>query len=94
MSFLLQVPTEAAKEYAEKNGLSFIETSALDSTNVELAFQNILTEIFHRSVPSRGTDGGDGGDGAGDKAPSASKVTTIFLAFFCVQLFDFKNSAH
>ena len=27
----------------EKNTLSFIETSALDSTNVETAFQNILT---------------------------------------------------
>jgi hypothetical protein len=27
----------------ERNGLSFIETSALDSTNVEAAFQNILT---------------------------------------------------
>lgn len=29
--------------HAEKNGLSFIETSALDSTNVEAAFQTILT---------------------------------------------------
>ena len=29
----------------EKNTLSFIETSALDSTNVETAFQNILTGI-------------------------------------------------
>ena len=28
---------------SEKNGLSFIETSALDSTNVEVAFHNILT---------------------------------------------------
>lgn len=27
----------------EKNGLSFLETSALDSTNVETAFQTILT---------------------------------------------------
>lgn len=27
----------------EKNGLSFIETSALDSTNVETAFHNVLT---------------------------------------------------
>lgn len=27
----------------EKNSLSFIETSALDSTNVEVAFHNILT---------------------------------------------------
>merc|ERR1712054_256999 len=48
---LREVPTETAKEFAEKNGLSFIETSALDSTNVELAFQNILTEIFHQSAP-------------------------------------------
>jgi small GTP-binding protein len=44
---LRAVPTEEAKVYAEKNTLSFIETSALDSTNVETAFQNILTEIYH-----------------------------------------------
>jgi hypothetical protein len=31
--------------FSEKNSLSFIETSALDSTNVEQAFQNILTGI-------------------------------------------------
>jgi len=35
------------KHSLKKNKLSFIETSALDSTNVELAFQNILTEIYH-----------------------------------------------
>lgn len=29
--------------FSEKNNLSFIETSALDSTNVEEAFKNILT---------------------------------------------------
>ena len=32
--------------FPEKNNLSFIETSALDSTNVEEAFKNILTEIY------------------------------------------------
>merc|ERR1712137_1301762 len=54
---LREVPTEAAKEYAEKNSLSFIETSALDATNVELAFQNILTEIYHQSArPSQGDE--------------------------------------
>lgn len=42
---LRAVPTDEAKAFAEKNGLSFIETSALDSTNVETAFQNILTGI-------------------------------------------------
>lgn len=43
---LRAVPTDEAKAFSEKNGLSFIETSALDSTNVEIAFQNILTEIY------------------------------------------------
>uniref|UniRef100_A0A670JV72 Ras-related protein Rab-25 n=1 Tax=Podarcis muralis TaxID=64176 RepID=A0A670JV72_PODMU len=37
-----EVPTEEAKMYAENNGLLFMETSALDSTNVELAFETIL----------------------------------------------------
>jgi len=44
---LRAVQTDQAAAFAEKHGLSFIETSALDSTNVELAFQRILTEIYH-----------------------------------------------
>ena len=56
---LRAVPTEEAKQFASAsdglfprppqltsagdNNLSFIETSALDASNVELAFQNILT---------------------------------------------------
>lgn len=50
---LRAVPSEEAKAFAEKNGLSFIETSALDSTNVEAAFQNILTGmllLFQHSI--------------------------------------------
>ncbi|XP_041964231.1 ras-related protein Rab-25b [Alosa sapidissima] len=46
------VPTEDAKGFAEKNGLLFMETSALESTNVEVAFNNVLTEI-HKKVSSR-----------------------------------------
>ncbi|KAF3858450.1 hypothetical protein F7725_011651 [Dissostichus mawsoni] len=42
---LRAVPTDEARAFA-KNNLSFIETSALDSTNVEEAFKNILTEIY------------------------------------------------
>lgn len=44
---LRAVPTDEAKAFAERNNLSFIETSALDSTNVETAFQQILTDIYH-----------------------------------------------
>jgi GTPase SAR1 family protein len=44
---LRAVPTDEAKQFAERHRLSFIETSALDSTNVETAFHNILTEIYH-----------------------------------------------
>jgi len=46
LKHLRAVPTEEAKAFAAENGLSFIETSALDSSNVESAFQNILTEIY------------------------------------------------
>ncbi|XP_061790118.1 ras-related protein Rab-25b [Nerophis lumbriciformis] len=43
------VPTDQAKEFAEKSGLLFLETSALASTNVEVAFNTVLTEI-HKKV--------------------------------------------
>ena len=45
---LRAVPTEEARSFAEANQLSFIETSALDSTNVETAFHNILTGMIVR----------------------------------------------
>ncbi|XP_041799044.1 RAB11a, member RAS oncogene family, like [Chelmon rostratus] len=44
---LRAVPTDEAKAFAEKHGLSFLETSALDSNNVELAFHTILTAIYN-----------------------------------------------
>ncbi|GFP98177.1 RAS-related protein rgp1 [Phtheirospermum japonicum] len=40
------VPTEDAKDFAQKENLFFMETSALEATNVEPAFLNILTEIY------------------------------------------------
>ncbi|KAK9110994.1 hypothetical protein Scep_018513 [Stephania cephalantha] len=41
------VPAEDAKEFAEKEGLYFMETSALEATNVETAFLTVLTAIFN-----------------------------------------------
>jgi len=46
LKHLRAVPTEEAKAFATENGLSFIETSALDASNVEGAFQTILTDIY------------------------------------------------
>ena len=49
---LRAVSTEDAKEFANTNGLSFIETSALDASNVELAFQNELTGTSKQQLHS------------------------------------------
>ncbi|KAL5704057.1 Ras-related protein RABA2a [Ranunculus cassubicifolius] len=46
LKHLRGVATEDAQSYAEKEGLSFIETSALEALNVEKAFQTILGEIY------------------------------------------------
>ena len=55
LKHLRAVSTEEAAQFAEKHGLSFIETSALESTNVEEAFQQILTEIYNITGRSTGT---------------------------------------
>lgn len=43
---LRQVNTEEGKKVAEEEGLLFLETSALDSTNVEEAFDQLIQEIY------------------------------------------------
>lgn len=40
------VSTEDAKEFAQRENLCFMETSALEATNVEQAFLTVLTEIY------------------------------------------------
>lgn len=51
------VPTEKAQAYADKLGIPFIETSALDSTNVELSFVTITRDLLKaraaRGITSR-----------------------------------------
>ncbi|KAH7664167.1 Small GTPase superfamily ARF/SAR type protein [Dioscorea alata] len=41
-----EVPVEEGKELAEEQGLFFMETSALDSTNVKTAFEIVIKEIY------------------------------------------------
>ncbi|KAK2903573.1 hypothetical protein QQF64_009276 [Cirrhinus molitorella] len=52
LATIRSVPTEDAKDFAEKNSLLFMETSALESINVEAAFNTVLTEI-HKKVSSK-----------------------------------------
>ena len=56
------VPTDEARDFAQKNNLfSFIETSALDSTNVETAFHNVIGGVYRimseKSAPSEQVQG-------------------------------------
>ena len=60
--------------FLDKNNLSFIETSALDSTNVEAAFQQILTEIYHIVSQKQIRNDGDG-----DPSPSSDNIRTITI---------------
>lgn len=44
---LRAVSTEDAKAFAEREKLFFMETSALESLNVENAFSEVLTQVYH-----------------------------------------------
>ncbi|CAA7396176.1 unnamed protein product [Spirodela intermedia] len=59
---LRAVPTAVGRELAEREGLLFLETSALDATNVEKAFLTVLEQIFYRGAGRRSL--------AGDERPA------------------------
>lgn len=50
---LRAVNKQDAEDFAERHGLSYIETSALDSSNVETAFANCLSDIYNRVARSQ-----------------------------------------
>ncbi|XP_059660809.1 ras-related protein Rab11C-like [Cornus florida] len=47
LNHLRAVPDQDGLALAEKEGLSFLETSALEAFNIDKAFQTILTQIYH-----------------------------------------------
>ncbi|KAH0463290.1 hypothetical protein IEQ34_007872 [Dendrobium chrysotoxum] len=55
---LRAVSTEDAKAFAEKENTFFMETSALESMNVEIAFTEVLSQIY-RVVSRKALDIGD-----------------------------------
>merc|ERR1712098_763996 len=50
MKHLRTVKRSEAKKYAEQHQMNFIETSAKESTNVELAFESIIEKIFREKL--------------------------------------------
>jgi GTPase SAR1 family protein len=53
------VPTEEGGAFAEDNKMLFFETSALDATNVDTAFQTVFSKIYE-IVPKKIANSLDG----------------------------------
>lgn len=71
---LVAVSTEDGKSYAEKESLYFMETSALEATNVENAFAEVLTQIYH-IVSKKTVEGGE--NGTDSSVPSKGEKINI-----------------
>ena len=51
MRHLRAVPLDEAKRFAEEKNVFFIETSAVEATNVDMAFYKLVEEITHTVIP-------------------------------------------
>ena len=85
---LVAVSTEDGKSFAEKESLYFMETSALEATNVENSFAEVLTQIYH-IVSKKSMEAGDGAAAAatvpskGDKIDVGKDVSAVKKAGCC-----------
>ncbi|KAJ9550297.1 hypothetical protein OSB04_014342 [Centaurea solstitialis] len=71
---LLAVSTDDGKTFAEAESLYFMETSALEATNVESAFSEVITQIY-RIVSKKAVEVGD--DGAPASVPSKGATIDV-----------------
>lgn len=71
---LVAVSTNDGKTFAEKESLYFMETSALEATNVEKAFSEVLTQIY-RVVSKKAVEAGDKGSSSG--IPSRGETINV-----------------
>lgn len=67
------------RSFARKNGLAFIETSALDATGVDTAFQRILQEIYKTQTKKQLKAQGAKGDKSGGGGSQPARGQTISL---------------
>ncbi|RZC54337.1 hypothetical protein C5167_013185, partial [Papaver somniferum] len=71
---LVAVSTEDGTSFAERESLYFMETSALEATNVENAFAEVLTQIY-RIVSKKAVEAGD--DGSASAVPAKGEKINI-----------------
>ncbi|XP_050384438.1 ras-related protein Rab11D [Argentina anserina] len=71
---LVAVSKEDGKSFAERESLYFMETSALEATNVENAFTEILGQIY-RVVSKRAVEAGD--NGSASAVPSKGQTINV-----------------
>jgi Ras-related protein Rab-11A len=76
---LRQVENNDAVGFAEAEGLTFIETSALDAGGVEMAFHKVASMIHAAVGGRRGAGRGDGG-GAGGVAVAQGEAIVVTAA--------------
>lgn len=70
---LVAVTTEDGKSFAERESLYFMETSALEATNVENAFAEVLTQIYH-TVSRKAVEVGENG---GSSVPAKGETIDV-----------------
>ncbi|THG13219.1 hypothetical protein TEA_021347 [Camellia sinensis var. sinensis] len=71
---LVAVSTEDGKSFAERESLFFMETSALEATNVDNAFAEVLTQIY-RIVSKKAMESGN--DGTASAVPTKGEKIDI-----------------
>ena len=72
------VPTEESKTFAQENQLLFTETSALNSENVDKAFEELINTIYQK-VSKHQMDLGDSSANGNANGASAPNGPTISL---------------
>ncbi|KAB2612637.1 ras-related protein Rab11D-like [Pyrus ussuriensis x Pyrus communis] len=71
---LVAVSTEDGKSFAERESLYFMETSALEATNVDGAFTEVLTQIY-RVVSKKAVEAGN--NGSASAVPSKGQIINV-----------------
>lgn len=73
---LVAVASEDAKSFAERESLYFMETSALESTNVDTAFGEVLTQIYD-VVSKKSIDKGENGTQSSAVPSHGEKIEVV-----------------